>query len=151
VKKRLESFKGLKHRFEIIATMHGTQYINDSKATSPDATQCALNSVRAGCILLLQGVPLKNCEEKLTNDIKNKCTELHLIGSMKPLFINAFDDVSIRRWDSIEDCFEKHDFTSHHNTDILLSPSAPSYDQFKNYEERGDVFTEQVKRMIHSS
>ncbi len=144
---RIEKFKGLKHRFEIVNVYKNIRFINDSKATSPEATQSALASVHKRCLLILQGVPQDECENKLLDLIHQKCHTLVLISKMQNLFPEGLGNVYIKRYPSLTDFFKSTQWNSVPNLDVLLSPSAPSYDQFKNYEERGELFSSLAKAL----
>lgn len=149
-KGNIENFPGLKHRFEIVIENQGLCFINDSKATSPEATLSALESVNNNCILFLQGVPLDGCEDKLLKIINEKCHTLVLVSSMQKLFSKGINNVQIERFNTLTEAFKSIRWFSFSKAEILLSPSAPSYDQFKNYEERGELFSQLAKGLSHT-
>jgi UDP-N-acetylmuramoylalanine--D-glutamate ligase len=148
--KKIEEFEGLEHRFEIVAhdKINNVRFINDSKATSPEATLCAIESIVNGSVLILQGKPLETCETKLKERISAKGLSLILISGMQMLFNNDMTSITIRRYSSLEEAFQKETWNKYTNCDIILSPSGPSYDQYLNYQDRGKDFKSLVKQII---
>jgi UDP-N-acetylmuramoylalanine--D-glutamate ligase len=145
----MKSFKGLPHRFEIFFKRKNFTFINDSKATSFKATQLALSSLK-NIYWILGGLPKKNDRINLSkykkninrcyiigkninffkNQIKGKIT-FSITKNLKASIIKIIKDVKL------ENCSEKS---------ILLSPSAASFDQFINFEERGEEFKRLCKQ-----
>ena len=145
----MKSFKGLPHRFEIFFKIKNFTFINDSKATSFKATQLALSSLK-NIYWILGGLPKKNDRINLSkykkninrcyiigkninffkNQIKGKIT-FSITKNLKASIIKIIKDVKL------ENCSEKS---------ILLSPSAASFDQFINFEERGEEFKRLCKQ-----
>ena len=139
----LKSFKGLPHRFEIFLKRKDVTFINDSKATSFEATQIALSSLE-NIYWIVGGLPKKYDQFKVSKYKKNiyKC---YLIGNNINFFKNQIKkklDFSITK--NLKKTIIKilNDTKSQKNLSkfILLSPAAASFDQFKNFEERGEEF-----------
>ncbi len=139
----INSFKGLPHRFELFLKRKDTIFINDSKATSFKATQSALTSCK-NIYWILGGLPKKGDKIKLLKFKKNiiKC---YLIGNNINFFKNQIKgkiDFLITRnlkntvIQILKDLKMKKNVTK----TILFSPAAASFDQFKNFEERGEEF-----------
>lgn len=137
---RLQAFRGLPHRFEIV-TEASCRFINDSKATHPEAVLGALGRVRHRSVLILQGVDAgKNFDA-----VAKKCRELELqvcaVGDISGRMSKLY---GWRAFDSIGAALDGIGLPSLRNVDVLLSPGCPSYDQYANYEERGRDFCERV-------
>ena len=141
--KAMKSFKGLSHRFEIFLKKGNITFINDSKATSFTATESALYSLK-NIYWILGGLPKKNDKFKLSKYKKNiiKC---YLIGQSANFFKNQIKgrvDSSITKnlKNSIIKISKDCRLQKHANRSILLSPGAASFDQFENFEKRGEEF-----------
>ena len=139
----MRSFKGLPHRFEIFLKKGNITFINNSKATSFTATEPALYSLK-NIYWIFGGLPKKNDRFKLLNFKKNiiKC---YLIGKNINFFKNKIKgriDFSITKTlkKSVLQILKDSKLQKHNNRSILLSPGAASFDQFENFEKRGDEF-----------
>ena len=141
--KCMQSFKGLPHRFEIFLRKKSITFINDSKATSFAATQFALSSLK-NIFWILGGLPKKGDKINLVKYKKNiiKC---YLIGKNINFFKNQIKGklvYSITRnlKDSIIQILKDIDLHNFNEISVLLSPGAASFDQFTNFEKRGEEF-----------
>ena len=139
----MKSFKGLPHRFEIFLKKKDVTFINDSKATSFKATQSALHS-RNNIYWILGGLPKKNDKINLSKCKKNiiKC---YIIGKNINFFKNQIKDklffsITKNLKNSIIQILKDIKLKKYSNKSILLSPAAASFDQFANFEERGEEF-----------
>ena len=146
--KSMKSFQGLPHRFEIFFKRKNVTFINDSKATSFKATQLAISSLR-NIYWILGGLPKKNDKINLSKYKKNiiKC---YIIGKNINFFKNQIKGklvFSITRnlKKSIIEIIKDIKIQSSEKT-ILLSPSAASFDQFINFEKRGEEFKRLCKK-----
>ncbi len=139
----MNSFKGLPHRFEIFLVRKNITFINDSKATTFRATESALSSLK-NIYWILGGLPKKSDKIKISKYKKNiiKC---YLIGKNINFFKNQVKKklaFSITRniKNSIIQILKDSRLQKNTGKFILLSPSAASFDQFINFEERGEEF-----------
>ena len=137
------SFKGLTHRFEIFLKKKGVIFINDSKATSFAAMQPALQSLD-NIYLILGGLPKKNDKINLSR-FNKKIKKCYLIGKRTNFFkkqisqqVDFITTKNIKN--SIIQIFKDISLDKKQNKVILLSPAAASFDQFQNFEKRGDEF-----------
>ena len=147
--KAMNSFKGLPHRFEIFLKKSHTTFINDSKATSFRATQSALSSL-TNIFWILGGLPKQGDKIKFYKYRKNiiKC---YLIGRNINFFkkqINGKLIFSITKnlKNSIIQILKDIKLYRNKDISILLSPAAASYDQFDNFEKRGEEFKRICKK-----
>ena len=145
----MKSFKGLSHRFEIFLKKGDITFINDSKATSFAATKSALQSLK-NIYWILGGLPKKNDKFQLFKFKKNiiKC---YLIGKNINFFRNQIKgkiDFSITKnlKNSIIQILKDSKLLKQNDISILLSPSAASFDQFENFEKRGEEFKKLCKK-----
>ena len=139
----MNSFKGLPHRFEIFLKKNNITFINDSKATSFIATQAALSSLK-NVYWILGGLPKKNDKAKLFK-IKKNIIKCYIIGKKVNFFKNQIKDklkfsISKNLKNSIIQISKDIKLHKHTKTVVLLSPAAASFDQFINFEKRGDEF-----------
>ena len=139
----INSFKGLPHRFEIFLKRKNITFINDSKATSFVATRSALSSLK-NIYWILGGLPKKGDKIKLSKYKKNinKC---YLIGKNIHFFKNQIEGkvvFSITRnlKNSIIQILRDINLKDSSKKFVLLSPAAASFDQYINFEKRGDEF-----------
>jgi len=139
----MKTFKGLPHRFEIFLKKNNFTFVNDSKATSFIATKSALSSLK-NIYWILGGLPKKGDILKISKFKKNiiKC---YLIGKNINFFkkqIKGRLDFSITKnlENSLIKIFEDCKLKGQIEKSILLSPSAASFDQFINFEDRGNEF-----------
>jgi len=139
----MKSFKGLAHRFEIFLKRNNITFINDSKATSCRATLSALSGLK-NIYWILGGLPKKGDKLKISKFQKNivKC---YLIGKninfFKKQIKNKLDfSITKNLKNSIVEIIKDYKLKKYNNTSILLSPAAASFDQFINFENRGEEF-----------
>ncbi len=139
----LKSFKGLPHRYEIFLKKKNCVFINDSKATSFEPTKIALENTK-NTYWILGGEPKKNDKIDLTY-LKNNIIKSYIIGKYTSFFkkqlknkINYSVTGNIRN--SIIRIFKDIKFNKTKNISILFSPASASYDQYSNFEERGEEF-----------
>ena len=139
----INTFKGLPHRFEFFLKRNNVTFINDSKATSFKASQYALASTK-NIYWILGGLPKKGDKIKLGKFKKNiiKC---YLIGKNINFFKNQIKGkinflITKNLKNSIIQIFRDIKSQKKTNKTILLSPAAASFDQYSNFENRGEEF-----------
>ena len=137
----INHFKSLSHRLEKIISISGINYYNDSKATNLSATIAAIETIKGNIILILGGID-KN-DDDFTNLIqyKNKIKNILLYGDSRDKIkkqIHSFFDIFI--FHQFKEAIQKSIELSKPNDNVLLSPACASFDQFNNYEERGNYF-----------
>lgn len=145
IKKSVMSFKGLEHRLEKVLTLKGVDFYNDSKATNVDATLTALKSFEQKLILILGGRDKGGDFTALRDSVERKVKRVFLIGEAAPKIRAALKDtVPLEKADSLEDAVEQGFKAASPGEVVLLAPACTSFDMFKNFEERGHVFKQQV-------
>ena len=148
--KSVNTFKGLSHRYEIFLKRKNCIYINDSKATSFQSTKAALSSTK-NVLWILGGLPKKN-DKIILKGLKMNIIKAYIIGK----HINFFKKQLINKIDIyVANNLENSVIKVHQDIKflrqrkkyvILLSPSAASYDQFLNFEKRGEKFKKLVNK-----
>ena len=139
----INSFVGLSHRYEIFLKKKNIIFINDSKATSFESTKFALSNSK-NVYWILGGLPKKNDKILLTGISKN-IIKSYLIGKNTNFFKNQIKNkinftITNNLQKALIEIFRDIKFFKKNDNTILLSPAAASYDQFINFEKRGDDF-----------
>ena len=141
--KALNTFKGLPHRNETFYHKRGIKFINDSKATSFDATRHSLESNK-NIFWIVGGLPKIGDKFKLLN-VKKNIIRSYIIGKNIGHFKNQIKGVleykpSFTIEKALKDIIKDLHLSKQKQATIILSPASASYDQFKNFAERGDHF-----------
>ena len=138
-----QSFKGLNHRYEIFLKKKNKIFINDSKATSFEATRYALINNK-NIYWIVGGLPKSGDKLKL-GSVKNNIIKAYVIGKHMKFFkkqLKGKVDLKLCKTleNSILDISRETKNILNKKIVILLSPAGASYDQFKNFEDRGNKF-----------
>jgi len=148
VRATLRDFKGVEHRLEIVRTLNGITYINDSKATNVDSVWYALQSYDAPLILLLGGRDKGNDYTRLHELVRAHVKAIVAIGESAGKVQASFAGiVPVENATSMEQAVHAASARAEHGDIVLLSPACASFDWFKNYEHRGRVFKEIVRAL----
>ncbi len=148
----LRAFRPLAHRFELVAEANGVKWVNDSKATNPASVVAALEAATAPVILIAGGLDKKLDYEDIVPAAKDKVIRVLLIGQAAEAIGKAFDPVvQSEHVGTIEAAVERAAALARPGTTVLLSPACASFDQFRNFEHRGDVFRELARGIARSS
>ena len=146
IKERIMSFRAPEHRLEKVREMNGITFYNDSKATNPEASIVAIDSFNNVDVALILGGRDKNTDlTEMCNSINKHIKTVLLIGEATQRFEenlhkNGFDNIIKEK--TMEDAIDKA--ISLKPDVVLLSPACASFDMFKSYEHRGEVFKEYV-------
>jgi UDP-N-acetylmuramoylalanine--D-glutamate ligase len=143
----LRTFDGVPHRLELVRELHGVRWINDSKATNTAAARRAIEAYPESPLHLIFGGSLKGEDfAPLAAAIPPRVRSIHLIGEASDELAQAFDGAGVaydRDGDLATAVRHVHELATADDV-VLLSPSTASFDQFENFEQRGDVFRELV-------
>ena len=141
--KGLNTFKGLPHRNEIFYNKHGVTFINDSKATSFEATQHVLSNNK-NIFWIVGGLPKLKDKFRL-NKIKKNIIKSYIVGKNTDYFkkqigkkLESKPCVTIEN--ALKNIFKDLQLIGQKKATVLLSPASASYDQFNNFVERGNHF-----------
>lgn len=141
----LESFPQVEHRLESVCVRNGVTYINDSKATNVDSAWYALDSMTQPVIWIAGGTDKGNDYSVLDELVKSKVKRLVCMGLDNKKLIDHFGSmVPVSDTNSLEACIEECERYATSGDVVLLSPCCASFDLFKNYENRGELFKERV-------
>lgn len=144
INKVITTFKGVEHRIEFVKEVDGVKYYNDSKGTNTDSTVIALRSFDKPVILLAGGHDKHTGFDALKNEV-DKIGCLITFGETKYLLAELKDDAIV--CETMDEALDKATSIAKNGDVVLLSPACSSYDQFKNFEERGRIFKELVNKL----
>lgn len=145
IRQAVRDFKAVEHRLEFVATIRGVDYYNDSKATNVDATIKALESFPANIHLILGGKD-KGSDYSVLNDLlRQRVKRVYTIGAAAAKIESQIKDVEVVHAETLENALRKAHAVAQEGDVVLLAPACASFDQFKNYEQRGQVFKEIVR------
>lgn len=148
----MRQFHGVKHRTQFIGEYKGRIFYNDSKATNIEATENALAGFDQPVILLAGGLDRGNSFDSLLPDLKEHVKALITFGETADLMVKVAKKAGITQIKKVEDVTEAVPAAyamSAVDDIILLSPAAASWDQYDNFEIRGDIFIEAVHNLIN--
>jgi len=141
----IASFPGVPHRLEHICTWQGIDFINDSKATNYDAAQVGLSAINGTAILIAGGEAKAGDDTSWLETIQAKAAAVLLIGRAAEQFAQRLQQVGYTNYQIVETMdkavTKAAELAPQHNANVvLLSPACASFDQYQNFEQRGDDF-----------
>ncbi|MCF3942518.1 UDP-N-acetylmuramoyl-L-alanine--D-glutamate ligase [Oceanobacillus alkalisoli] len=150
IERVLTTFVGVEHRLQYVTNLKGRYFYNDSKATNMLATEKALASFKQPTILLAGGLDRGDDLKGLIPHLKN-VKGLVSFGETKEKFKEVAREAGISTVltaENVEDAVQKGYGISEENDVILLSPACASWDQYRTFEERGDMFNQAVHKLL---
>jgi UDP-N-acetylmuramoylalanine--D-glutamate ligase len=149
----LLTFPGLAHRMETVATLGRVRFVNDSKATNADAARQALSSYPK-CFWILGGQAKTGGIESL-EDLFPRVAKAYLIGEAAPAFAQTLKGKATVAESGTMDAAVAQAYADAsaggHDAIVLLSPAAASFDQYADFEARGEAFRAAVQRLAHAA
>ena len=145
----LKSFNNAPHRMEYITTINGVRFINDSKATNLQAVEYALDSFEDPITWIVGGQDKGNDYSSVTGLVKEKVKAMVCLGKDNSRLTEAFGGVleNISETQDVKEAAQMaYEYSENHDV-VLLSPACASFDLFRNYEERGDLFRSAVMEL----
>ena len=139
----IRDFTGVQHRIEYVTTINGNKVYNDSKATNTDATIIALNAFEKPVILLLGGFE-KGLDMTPVKALNHKIKTLITFGNTKERFNQDMQHPHTIVKNNLKEATSEALKQCEGDDIILLSPSTSSFDEFKSYEQRGQVFKQYI-------
>ena len=145
----LETFTGVEHRLEFVKTINHVDYITDSKATNVDSCWYALQAMTKPTILILGGKDKGNDYNQIKELVTEKCKALVFLGADNQKLKDYFGSFSIPTIDTntMEDAIKEANKMAEQGDIVLLSPCCASFDLFKSYEHRGELFKNAVNNI----
>jgi len=136
----LRTFAGVPHRLEEVARAGGVVWVNDSKATNVDATLTALDSFAGGVHLIAGGQAKGQDFTPLAAPVAERCRAVYLIGEDAPALAGALPGAAVQACGTLERAVTAAAAAALPGDVVLLSPACASFDQFRDFEARGDRF-----------
>ncbi len=149
IKQSLSDFHNVPHRLEYVASVHGIQFINDSKATNVNSTWYALEYIEQPIVWIAGGIDKGNDYTDIKSLVKDKVIVLICLGVDNAKLHEEFGDVvdNIIDVTSASQAVEAAYSIAKKGGSVLLSPACASFDLFENYEDRGNQFKEAVRAL----
>ena len=147
VRAALRTFRGVPHRLEEVASRDGVAWVNDSKATNVDATLTALAAFEGGLHLILGGQGKGQDFSPLREPVRARCRRVYLIGEDAPALRAVLAEgggPELLEAGTLEGAVAEARSAAEPGETVLLSPACASFDQFRDFEARGDRFRELV-------
>jgi UDP-N-acetylmuramoylalanine--D-glutamate ligase len=144
----VRTFKAVEHRLEFVRTLNGVDFYNDSKATSVDATLKALTAFSGGLWVILGGKDKGLDYTLLRAPLAAKAHAALLIGAAAAKIAEQLDGaLPLERSETLENAVRFVHAHARPGDTVLLAPACASFDQFKSYEHRGQVFKSLVQKL----
>jgi UDP-N-acetylmuramoylalanine--D-glutamate ligase len=148
IEKVISKYKGVEHRIEFVKTINGTDYYNDSKSTNIDSARVALESFNKNILIIMGGRDKGLSYLSLRNLVKDKVKAIFLIGEASDKIRKDLSGTTnFYDCGNIENAVKQIYKISIPCDTVLLSPACASFDQFKNFEERGNIFKQLVRKL----
>ena len=149
IAKGFATFKGVRHRMELIYTKNGVKYYNDSKSTNVDSTLKAVAAMTEPTVIILGGKDKDLDYEELFEKLKTSCV-VHavIMGENRYKLLDCANRAGYKKLSvssSFESAVKIAKIEARNNGSVLLSPASASFDMFSGYEERGREFERIVK------
>ncbi len=149
VRQAMIDFQNIEHRLEYVLTVHGIDFINDSKATNVNACWYALEIMTKKVVWIVGGVDKGNDYTELVNMVDEKVKAIICLGENNQNIINAFRgkvDIILQASNMQEAVKQSYALADKEDA-VLLSPACASFDLFTNYEDRGFQFKQEVRKL----
>lgn len=149
VRESFTDFENIEHRLEFVSSVHGIDFINDSKATNVNSTWYALESMEKPVIWIAGGVDKGNDYEMLNELVASRVKAIVCMGTDNEKIKKAFGALvpQIVETSSAEEAVQAAYRLGKKGDAVLLSPACASFDLFDNYEDRGRKFKAAVRAL----
>ena len=145
----VESFTGLEHALEPVAVVGGVRFVNDSKATNVEAAQRAIESFDRGLVVIMGGRFKSGDFSLLREPLRSRQAKVVAIGEATPLITQALEGaVSVQPAETLQTAVRLSHALAPAEGVVLLAPACASFDMFRDYAERGQVFKEEVLKLL---
>jgi UDP-N-acetylmuramoylalanine--D-glutamate ligase len=149
VARGLRTFQGVPHRLELVRTLDGVVWVNDSKATNVGSTIVALRALARGVHLIAGGRGKGQDFSPLSAAVAERCRAVYLIGEAADELERVLGPTGalVRRAGELAGAVRAAREAARGGETVLLSPACASYDQYRDFEERGDRFRALVEAL----
>lgn len=150
LKKEIYKFSPPKHRIEFVAKKLGRYFFDDSKATNPDSTICALSGAKKPVVVLLGGSDKGFCFDEIFDKCQNKIKKVIAFGAVADKIVatcKKHNFKNVVEYKKLEYAIGNILAETQKNDIVLLSPANASFDEFTSFEHRGEMFATWVKNL----
>lgn len=153
IREQVKLFEGVEHRIEYVTTIKGVRYYNDSKATNPDAAIAAISSIKTmnwGTYLIAGGMDKGNEFDEWIESFDENIKGLIVFGETSNKIKTTALKLGYNKVEKVSDLEEAVKYASRlarKDECVLLSPACASWDMFKDYEQRGDMFKQLIENL----
>ena len=149
LRESLKGFKGAPHRLEEVKVVDGVTYVNDSKATNVNSVFYALDTIKTPIVWIVGGQDKGNDYNSLLPYVHEKVRAIVCLGVVNSPIIQSFHNTigTLVETRSMDEAVKLAKGFAQEGDTVLLSPACASFDLFKNYEERGDLFKAAVQKL----
>ncbi len=149
IRQSMIDFQNVEHRLEYVLTVHGIDFINDSKATNVNACWFALESMTKVVVWIVGGVDKGNDYSELAEMVDEKVKAIICLGENNQNIIDAFKDKvdTIVQASTMSEAVNQSYSLANKGETVLLSPACASFDLFANYEDRGVQFKKYARTL----
>lgn len=149
IKQCLSDFQHIEHRLEFVASIHGVDYINDSKATNVNSTWFAMESMHKTVIWIAGGLDKGNDYQSLAPLVESKVRVIICLGKDNTKIRDTFEGMveHLVEVNTADDAVKAAYSLARRGEAVLLSPACASFDLFENFEDRGNQFKKAIKNL----
>lgn len=150
VMEAIGSFKGLPHRLELFETINGIRFYDDSISTIPEAAISAVKSIDNVGVLILGGMD-RGIDYNILVDFIKEADDVSFVlayATGERIYSQVSDCSNVFKVEDLKEAVKKSFELAKDGEAIVLSPAAPSYGYFKNFEDRGQQFKEMVRGIV---
>jgi UDP-N-acetylmuramoylalanine--D-glutamate ligase len=152
IRSAVKGFRAVEHRLELVATIAGVDFYNDSKATNVDATAKALESFPGNIHIILGGKDKGSDYTALRDLLKSRAKRVYTVGAAaEKIESHVASAVPVVRAETVENAVRLAAEAANSGDIVLLAPACASFDQFESYEHRGRVFKQTVLDLVRRS
>lgn len=146
MRRAIENFSGIEHRLELVRTMNGVQYINDSIATAPERALAAIDSFDEPLILLAGGKDKDMMWDQWAQRVRERVKQVILFGDLSSVMAEQLGDFeNLIQVGTMAEAVKAAAKTAVPGDVVLLSPGGTSFDAFEDFAERGDRFRQLIQ------
>jgi UDP-N-acetylmuramoylalanine--D-glutamate ligase len=144
----VDAFRGLPHAMQLVATIDGVRFVNDSKATNVEAARRSIESVERDLVVVMGGRYKGGDFRDLLQALTARGASVVAIGEAAPMLAEVLGGtVRVERAATMADAVRTAFAIAPQSGTVVLAPACSSFDMFRDYAERGDVFAEEVRQL----
>lgn len=153
VQEAIQTFGGIPHRMEFVAELDEVVYINNSMCTNAAALECSLQAVDRPCLAIVGGVEKNREVDRIADAVIRHCAYVLLIGASAGEIAAALRARGFTRYervDTVDNAVQRARALAAAGSAVILAPGCASFDQFRDFQERGEAFKRAVQQAQHT-